>query len=44
MLKKFLAAALAGAVAKLVLDKLNSANSHEADLWAEATDPVESAR
>jgi hypothetical protein len=43
MLKKFLAAAIVGAVAKVVLDKLTGASNHEADLWAEATDPVESA-
>ncbi len=44
MLKKFLTAAVVGAVAKVVLDKLTGDSSHEADLWAEATDDVESAR
>jgi hypothetical protein len=43
MLKKLLTAVVAGAVAKVVLDKLTGANSREADLWAEATDDVEAA-
>ncbi len=40
MLKKLLTAALIGAVAKLVAEKLKDSNA-EADLWAEATDSVE---
>ncbi len=39
MLKKVLAIAVAGAVAKVVLDKLTAKD--DAALWAEATDPVE---
>jgi len=39
MLKKLLAVAVVGAVAKVVLDKLTKGD--DADLWAEATDPVE---
>jgi hypothetical protein len=41
MLKKLLTAVIAGAVAKVVLDKMTGAGNHEADLWAEATDDVE---
>jgi hypothetical protein len=40
MLKKLLAAVVAGAVVKVVLDRMTGANSHDADLWAEATDDV----
>ncbi len=43
MIKKMLSLAVAAAVAKLVLDKLTSSDQ-EADLWAEATDPVDSTR
>ncbi len=39
MLKKILTIAAVAAVAKIVLDKLT--RSDDADLWAEATDPVE---
>ncbi len=42
MLKKILTIAAVGAVAKVVLDKLTGNN--DADLWAEATDPVDRAR
>ena len=38
MLKKILALAIIGVVAKVVLDKLTGRN--DADLWAEATDSV----
>jgi hypothetical protein len=44
VLKKLLTVAIAGAVAKVVLDKLTANSTREADLWAEATDDVESAR
>ncbi len=43
MLKKILYAAVAGAIAKVVLDKLTGSDN-DAELWAEATDPVESNR
>jgi hypothetical protein len=43
MLKKILAIAVVAAVAKLVYDKING-RKNEADLWAEATDTVESTR
>ena len=43
MLKKILTVAAVAAVAKIVLDKVNS-QKNEADLWAEATDTVESRR
>ena len=38
MLKKLVALAIAGAIAKLVLNKLTGKS--DADLWAEATDKV----
>ncbi|MGI8576546.1 MAG: DLW-39 family protein [Nocardioidaceae bacterium] len=41
MLKKILAAAIVGVAAKFVLDRLTG-GAKEADLWAEATDPVDS--
>ena len=41
MVKKLLTAVVVGAVAKIVLDKLTGTNK-DADLWAAATDPVES--
>jgi hypothetical protein len=44
MLKKILTAAVVGAVAKVVVDKLSASSTREADLWAEATDDVASAR
>ncbi len=46
MLKKLLTAAVAGAVAKVVLDKLTGSTPGgiDADQWAEATDTVEPAR
>jgi hypothetical protein len=40
MLKKLLTAAVVGAIAKIVLDKVLS-GSDDADLWAEATDSVD---
>ena len=43
MLKKLLLLALAGAVAKVVRDRLSS-DSRDQELWAEATDPVQPAR
>jgi hypothetical protein len=43
MLKKVLAIVVVAAVAKIVLDKLTN-NDKDAELWAEATDPVEPAR
>ena len=43
MLRKLLAAALVGAVAKFVVEKMKG-SSAEADLWAEATDSVEANR
>jgi hypothetical protein len=43
MLKKLLTALIAGAVAKVVLDKVTGAKDHDADLWAEATDDVQPA-
>lgn len=44
VLKKLLTAALAGAVAKLVLDTLHRNSAPETDQWADATDDVASAR
>jgi hypothetical protein len=38
MLKKLLALAVVGTIAKVVLDKLTKGKDE--DLWAEATDPV----
>jgi hypothetical protein len=38
MLKKLVALAVVGVVAKVVLDKITG--KRDADLWAEATDPV----
>lgn len=38
MLKKLIAMAVVGVVAKIVLDKVTGKN--DADLWAEATDSV----
>ncbi|MDX6309150.1 MAG: hypothetical protein QOI06_2196 [Nocardioidaceae bacterium] len=38
MIKKLLALAVAGVVAKVVLDKVTG--KKDADLWAEATDSV----
>ena len=43
MIKKLLAAAAVAAIAKVVFDKVNG-RKNEADLWAEATDTVESNR
>jgi hypothetical protein len=43
MLKKIISVVVVGAVAKVVLDKLTGSKS-EADLWAEATDPVRPAK
>ena len=43
MLKKIIFLAAAAAVAKIIIDKVNG-QKHEADLWAEATDTVESRR
>jgi hypothetical protein len=43
MLKKLLAAVVAGAVAKVVLDRMTGTKDHDADLWAEATDDVQPA-
>ncbi len=43
MLKKLLTLAAAAAVAKVIYDKVNG-QKNEADLWAEATDRVESSR
>ncbi len=43
MLKKLLTVVVVGAVAKVVLDKLTG-NDKDAELWAEATDPVEPGR
>jgi hypothetical protein len=40
MLKKLISIVVVGAVAKVVLDKLTG-SKNEADLWAEATDPVQ---
>ncbi len=42
MLKKLLSVVVVGAIAKFVLDKLTGSNN-DADLWAEATDPVQPA-
>ncbi len=39
MIKKLFTAVVVGAVAKFVLDKLTGGDK-DADLWAEATDPV----
>ncbi len=38
MLKKLIAMAVVGVIAKVVLDKVTGKN--DADLWAEATDSV----
>ncbi len=43
MLKRILTAAIVGAVAKVVIDKVSGNSTREADLWAEATDDVASA-
>ncbi|MGH3506614.1 MAG: DLW-39 family protein [Nocardioidaceae bacterium] len=43
MLKKLLVLAAAAAAAKIIIDKVNG-QKNEADLWAEATDTVESRR
>ena len=43
MLKKVIAVVVVAAIAKVVLDKLTG-NDKDAELWAEATDPVEPAR
>jgi hypothetical protein len=43
MIKKLLTAAAIAAAAKFVYDKVNG-QKNEADLWAEATDTVESSR
>jgi hypothetical protein len=43
MLKKIIVLAVLAAVAKIVLDKVNG-RKNEADLWAEATDTVDSNR
>ncbi len=43
MLKKILAIAIVGVIAKVVLDKLTGGGK-DAELWAEATDTVEPGR
>ena len=43
MLKKILTLAAIAAAAKIIIDKVNG-QKNEADLWAEATDTVESRR
>ena len=43
MLKKILTLAAIAAIAKVIYDKVNG-QKNEADLWAEATDTVESSR
>ena len=40
MLKKLIAVVIVGVIAKFVLDKLTKGDQ-DADLWAEATDAVE---
>ncbi len=40
-MKKILSAIVVSAVAKLLIDKLTG-SKNDADLWAEATDPVRS--
>jgi hypothetical protein len=39
MLKKIISVVVVGAIAKVVIDRLTG-SKNEADLWAEATDPV----
>jgi hypothetical protein len=43
MLKKIISVVVVATVAKVVLDKLTG-SKNEADLWAEATDPVRPAK
>jgi hypothetical protein len=43
MLKKLFGIAIVGVIAKVVLNKITH-KKNDADLWAEATDPVDSAR
>jgi hypothetical protein len=43
MLKKIVVLAALAAIAKIVFDKVNG-RKNEADLWAEATDTVDSTR
>ncbi|MEJ7706459.1 MAG: DLW-39 family protein [Nocardioidaceae bacterium] len=44
MIKKLLSLVIAGAVVKVVRDKLANTHDNDAELWAEATDSVDAQR